>query len=91
LNIVHADTGTIEINGEPLSNINIATLRHSVTFIQQEPVLFDGTIRENLDPMGEFDETAYAVVLDRIASSSGQQWALGDRVEAQEHNFSQSQ
>jgi ABC-type multidrug transport system fused ATPase/permease subunit len=91
LNIVRAETGIIEIDGEPLSDIDVATLRRRVTFIPQEPVLFDGTIHANLDPVGEFDKAECAAVLDRIAFSAGQQWELGDRVEAGGRNFSQGQ
>jgi ABC-type multidrug transport system fused ATPase/permease subunit len=91
LSIVRAETGSIEIDGEDLAALDVQTLRSRVTFIPQEPVLFDGTVRENLDPVGEFDEAACAAVLERIAASAGQAWSLGDRVEAGGHNFSQGQ
>jgi ABC-type multidrug transport system fused ATPase/permease subunit len=92
LNIVRAEPGgSIEIDGQDLADIDVQALRQRVTFIPQEPVLFDGTVRENLDPVGEFDEAACADVLARIATSAGQAWALGDRVEAGGHNFSHGQ
>ena len=42
--------GIIEINGEEIGNIPLKQLRHSLSIIPQEPVIFSDTIRANLDP-----------------------------------------
>lgn len=40
--------GKIMVNGEDIRNIRLIDLRKSISFMPQEPFLFDGTIRENL-------------------------------------------
>ncbi|KAJ3253157.1 Multidrug resistance-associated protein 1, partial [Boothiomyces macroporosus] len=40
--------GTIKIDGIDISNIGLKTLRSSIHMISQTPILFQGTIRENL-------------------------------------------
>jgi ABC-type multidrug transport system fused ATPase/permease subunit len=91
MNIVRAETGTIKIDGQPLGDIDVDTLRGRVTFIPQEPLLFEGTVRDNLDPKREFDDAVCAAALDCVAFSAGQRWALSDCVETSGGNFSQGQ
>lgn len=40
------------MDGVDISAIGLDTLRRSLTAIPQEPILFSGTIRDNLDPEG---------------------------------------
>ncbi|VVC43741.1 Hypothetical protein CINCED_3A019450 [Cinara cedri] len=48
--IVEAAEGTIFVDGVDISKIGLHTLRSRLTIIPQDPVLFSGTIRMNLDP-----------------------------------------
>lgn len=41
-------TGTININGTDISSMNAKQLRRKIGFVAQEPVLFSGTIAENI-------------------------------------------
>jgi len=41
-------SGTIELNGKPLPNINVKSLRDQIGLVQQEPTLFATTIAENI-------------------------------------------
>lgn len=41
-------SGKIEINGININDYNIQSLRRSIGIVQQEPVLFNGTIFENI-------------------------------------------
>jgi ATP-binding cassette, subfamily C (CFTR/MRP), member 1 len=48
--IVEADSGNIEIDGVDTSSIGLADLRNKLAIIPQDAALFQGTIRDNLDP-----------------------------------------
>ena len=45
--------GTITIDGININEVSLGKLRDSITIIPQEPILFEGTIRQNLDISGE--------------------------------------
>lgn len=52
--------GEIYIDDLDTSIVDLATLRSNISIIPQEPVLFSGTIRYNLDPFGtKNDETIW--------------------------------
>jgi ABC-type multidrug transport system fused ATPase/permease subunit len=92
LNIVRAETGVITIDNVPLTDIHVQTLRQRVTFVPQDPVLFLGSIRQNLDPVDEFSDEECEAVLKRLsAASSGQTWTLDTQVESGGKNLSQGQ
>ncbi|KAK9467805.1 P-loop containing nucleoside triphosphate hydrolase protein [Lipomyces arxii] len=42
------NTGTISINGEDIKSFNLKSLRRTIGIVSQEPVLFSGTIAENI-------------------------------------------
>ena len=48
--IVEADSGQIKIDGVDISSINLAYLRSQIAIIPQDPTLFEGTLKFNLDP-----------------------------------------
>ncbi|CAI6338747.1 unnamed protein product [Periconia digitata] len=41
-------SGTIKLDGNPIDSLNIAWLRRNIRLVQQEPVLFRGTVFENI-------------------------------------------
>lgn len=49
-------SGTITIDGKDIEEVNLEDLRQRVTLIPQDPVLFSGTLRSNLDPFNEHDD-----------------------------------
>jgi ABC-type multidrug transport system fused ATPase/permease subunit len=92
LNIVRADTGNITIDNVSLTNIDVHALRRRITYVAQDPVLFLGTIRQNLDPIDEFTDDECEAVLARVCMGiSGQEWTLETHVEAGGRNLSQGQ
>jgi len=48
--------GSIRIDGVDISGIGLHSLRRRISIIPQEPVLFSGTLRWNLDPLNQFTD-----------------------------------
>ncbi|XP_076363250.1 multidrug resistance-associated protein 1-like isoform X2 [Tachypleus tridentatus] len=56
--IIEAAGGCITIDGIDISKIGLYDLRSKLTIIPQDPVLFTGTLRMNLDPFSQYDDDA---------------------------------
>ncbi|KXS09008.1 putative P-glyco protein 5, partial [Gonapodya prolifera JEL478] len=41
-------SGSIKVHGTDVRDLNTANLRHQMSLVEQEPILFDGTIAENI-------------------------------------------
>ena len=54
--IVELAGGKIEIDGVDISKLELADLRSQITMIPQDPVMFSGTLRFNLDPFDEVSD-----------------------------------
>ena len=54
--LVERSQGQIYIDGIDIADIPLQELRSRLTIVPQEPVLFQGTIRSNLDPFNEFTD-----------------------------------
>ena len=50
------ESGTITIDGRPTADMGLNTLRSVMAVIPQDPVLFSGTIRSNLDPFSKYTD-----------------------------------
>ncbi|GMM34147.1 bile acid-transporting ATPase [Saccharomycopsis crataegensis] len=60
------ETGFIKIDGVDITSIGLDTLRQAITIIPQDPTLFSGTIRSNLDPFDEKSELEIYEALRRV-------------------------
>ncbi|KAF9303738.1 CD9 antigen, partial [Podila horticola] len=91
---VEEDGGSIWIDGIDISTVGLRYLRQHLAIIPQDPTLFVGTIRENLDPFEELQDADLWEALERahlkehIASLAG---GLSFKVSQNGDNFSVGQ
>uniref|UniRef100_H2YLY0 ABC-type glutathione-S-conjugate transporter n=1 Tax=Ciona savignyi TaxID=51511 RepID=H2YLY0_CIOSA len=55
--IIESASGRISIDGLPISNMGLQDLRSKLSIIPQDPVLFSGSLRMNLDPFEEYRDS----------------------------------
>ena len=82
-------SGSISIDGIDISKVNTQTLRHRLTFLAQDPVLFPGSMRQNLDPLNEHTDEECESVLQRVCERH--QWKLETQIDTGGSNLSQGQ
>lgn len=72
---LEAENGSISIDGVDIGSIGLRDLREAITIVPQDPTLFSGTIRSNLDPFSLFTDEEIFTALRRVhligSSSSG--------------------
>ncbi|RZF41687.1 hypothetical protein LSTR_LSTR011622 [Laodelphax striatellus] len=75
--LVELSSGSISINKINIASVNLDQLRQKISIIPQDPVLFTGTVRSNLDPYGKATDAELWQVLEkthlkeRISMGSG--------------------
>ncbi|KAI9666756.1 MAG: hypothetical protein M1831_001531 [Alyxoria varia] len=94
------ESGQISIDSVDISSVDKQALRTRVTFLAQEPLLFPGTMRQNLDPLNEHSDDECTGVLSRIfggvsedegSDAQQRQWTLGTQIDSGGDNLSQGQ
>ncbi|XP_058800147.1 probable multidrug resistance-associated protein lethal(2)03659 isoform X2 [Phymastichus coffea] len=58
--------GLIKIDGIDTGSISLTALRSHISIIPQNPVLFSGTLRQNLDPFNEYSDDDLWNVLEQV-------------------------
>ena len=66
LRICELDSGSIKIDGVDIRSVGLKTLRSKIAVIPQDPVLFSGTVRTNLDPFDEYSDDSLFEVLQHV-------------------------
>jgi len=91
LRLVEIESGSITLDGINIAFLGLNRLRSVVAVIPQDPVLFSGTIRSNLDPFCKFtDEMIWDAIhrtqlgkfvssLEEIVAENGQNYSVGQR------------
>ncbi|CAK4207507.1 unnamed protein product [Aphanomyces euteiches] len=64
--MVEAATGCIKIDGIDISQVNLHALRSRLTIIPQDPVLFSGSLRFNIDPSKQVADADLWNVLKKV-------------------------
>ncbi|RZB51172.1 ABC transporter C family member 3 isoform C, partial [Glycine soja] len=93
--LIEPITGQILIDRINISLIGIHDLRSRLSIIPQDPTMFEGTVRTNLDPLEEYtDEQIWEALdmcqlgdevrkkegkLDSIVTENGENWSMGQR------------
>ncbi|XP_042225839.1 multidrug resistance-associated protein 5-like isoform X2 [Homarus americanus] len=91
LRMAELDSGSIIIDGVDISTIGLHTLRSRISVIPQDPVLFQGSVRYNLDPFEEQSDDDVWQALERSHLKGvvqRQEHGLMSKVEAAGENFS---
>jgi ABC-type multidrug transport system fused ATPase/permease subunit len=97
--IVPITSGSITIDGLDISDIGLYDLRSNLTMIPQDPVLFTGDLRSNLDPLCRFDDETIWNAIKKVHFLESMQKELPDsntitfdyQIQENGGNFSQGQ
>ena len=68
--LIECAEGRVLIDGRDVATVDLEYLRRSLSIIPQEPVLFDGSIRFNLDPFGTCTDSDLWAALRRCQMES---------------------
>ncbi|KAK4750606.1 hypothetical protein SAY87_004088 [Trapa incisa] len=93
--IIDPIEGHIIIDGIDICSIGVHDLRSRLSIIPQDPTMFEGTVRSNLDPLEEYtDEQIWEALdkcqlgdevrkkegkLDSAVTENGENWSMGQR------------
>lgn len=66
LQFVPVAKGTITVDGQDISRIKLTDLRKAIRIIPQDPCLFSGSLRQNIDPNSKYSDEKLMSALVRI-------------------------
>jgi ABC-type multidrug transport system fused ATPase/permease subunit len=92
--LIELDEGQILVDGLDISTLGLHRVRSALAIIPQDPVLFSGTVRSNIDPFGRHTDEAMWCALDKVHLRefvSGLPFGLDAKMAANGHNLSVGQ
>jgi len=66
LRIIEPTHGSIFIDGVDISRVGLDNIRNKITVIPQDPMLFKGTLRENMDLLNQYTDQQLWESLERV-------------------------
>lgn len=95
MRLVELDGGKIMLDGVDTKNVGLRKLRSNIAVIPQDPVLFSGSIKTNLDPFNQHSNDRLIDVLKSVGmysdNSESAVKSLEDNVQQDGSNFSAGQ
>jgi ABC-type multidrug transport system fused ATPase/permease subunit len=89
---LEAEEGKILIDDIDIGLIGLQDLREAITIVPQDPTLFTGTLRNNLDPFGIYTDEEVFTALRRVQLISSAAKAANDATDGMaSHDAGQSQ
>lgn len=64
--LANNSSGNIILNGVDINHLGLHRLRGSLSIIPQEPMLFSGSLRENLDPWNQYTDQELWNALEEV-------------------------
>jgi ABC-type multidrug transport system fused ATPase/permease subunit len=82
--------GVMLMDSMPVNNVAVDDLRRQLSIIPQDPAMFEGTLRLNLDPFHEYTDQQVRSAIHQVGLSesrdmhstvlvSGEDWSLGEK------------
>jgi ATP-binding cassette subfamily C (CFTR/MRP) protein 5 len=62
--------GQIKIDQIDIASVGLDDVRSRISIIPQDPVLFTGTMRSNLDPFDQYSDAEIWLALEQVFSKS---------------------
>lgn len=94
LRLVVKHQGSVTIDGVDVGHVGVQRLRQSISFIPQDPTLFEGSLRFNLDFTGTIPDSTLEAVLARVVSNRvdvSNVWSLDRHIASNGSNLSQGE
>jgi len=85
--MIHLERGAVTLDGVDVATVGLDALRQSLAIIPQDPVLFSGSFRHNLDPFGAHNDDELWRVLTAVQLKAAVQVSYPHRSQSQRRPF----